>query len=415
MKFKIIQSQYGKNLIVIKNKNIETVTFFFQFKVGTINENAKTKGITHFLEHMIYKGNKKYKDGIQIIQKFNEIGASENATNLPYTTTYYCKVHKDYQKQAFDLIKLCIFDSIFPSKELERERNVISEELLKRRQDPEIYVSDLMESSVFGGTPYESQKGLEKNVNKISRKDVIHFWKKYYNLNNCIVVMNGNIQDSIINDFVKVKTPIINSPSPIVTYEDLKKLHTSYRINIDHRKLGQTSISMAYPTFGYTSNLFYVMSLINVILNYRLFINIRSKEGLVYGVNSVFKYYDRCGYISIECSFDKKNISKVVNIIFDTIHTLKTKKITRKILNDHIRYFINKRKMVYENTVKTCEIVAEQYLHIGNIETVEQIEKKMNKISETDIMNLAKEIFNNQRLNFCIIGHHIQKEIETLI
>ena len=412
---KIIETKYGKNLLVIKNKNIETVTLLFQFKVGGVNEDSKTKGITHFLEHMVYKGNKKYKNGIQIIQKFNELGASENASNMPYTTQYFVKVHKDYQKEAFDLMKLCIFDSIFPVKELEQERNVISEELLKRRETPRTHVSDMMMSTVFKGTAYDTLIGLEKNVSKIKRSDMINFWKKYYNLNNCVIIVNGNIKDSLISDIKKLTSPIVKVSSPVVTFDYLRSKQKTHRINLSKRKLDQTTISISYPTFGYDSDKRYILGLIKTILRYRLFINIRSKKGLVYGVSCRYEYYDKCGSISIECGFDKKNLSKVVKIIFDTINNLKTKKITKKRLKDQIRYKINMRKMMYEDTIDTCEELVDEYLHTGKVQSIDQITKRMNKITEQDIMKVTKEIFDKNYLNLCVIGNHTKEEIEKLI
>lgn len=406
--------------IIIENKSIESCTIFFIFNVGSINEDENNRGVSHFIEHMLFKGTKNIPKSNILLKQLDGFGADYNAFTTNNLTGYYIKVMKEYQLEAFKIFYDMIFNSIFDSKEIETERDVIKEEYIKEKNDSSSLIEDLTMKTVLRNTKYQYPIiGYLKTINKIDRNDLISYWNKYYNQENCVIILNGNVKNNLKKHIKNIK--IKNKPFeyPIIKQHN----STNYKLKFKKDNANQTLLSVCFKSFGMNDFNKYTLDLIANILggnmSSRLFLVLREKYGLVYEIECENTYFRDVGYIQISCSFEHKNLEKTVELIFEEINKLKKEYLNKSEIDSNISYLSSMEMLTKEDTTTLSEEIGTEFILTGKINYPEDNIKNYKKIDKIKINEISNTIFKKNNLSVIIIGNYgnkyVKKTIEKMV
>lgn len=318
----------GLEYILIENNNIETCSINIIVNVGSVNETSSIRGISHFLEHLLFKKSKKYKN---ITEEFNKLGVHGlNASTGHEKTYYYCNVNKIHIHKCLEIYSQMLFFHLFNSYEINKERNVIFEEMNKMKDDGSDYLYEFTRQLVFKSHPLgKSIIGTENTLNNISKKHLLEFYNKYYNPNNIIIAVYGNFDKSKIESTI-TKYYSINNKN--IHYQKIKPYNinnTNFEYIVKKKNSEQVNIQIIFPCLEVIYDINYPLRLAYEILgdrnnmSSRLFNIIREKHGLVYNIASYINLYKSGGAIYIYAGLDKKNVMKAIRLIIDELKKIK--------------------------------------------------------------------------------------------
>ena len=401
--------------IFLENKNINSCTILFLFNVGSINEGRHNRVIYHFVEHMIFKGTEKIPKSVELLKKLDSYGADYNAFTTNNLTGYYVKVMKEYQVDVFNIFYDMVFNSNFESEEIETERGVIKEEYKKGLDDNTSLIEDLTIKTVLRNTKYQYPViGYLNTINRINRKDLIKYWKKYYKKENCVIVVNGNIKTQL--KYILRNIKIQDKPFIFPSIKNI--VHNNYKLELkkDETMNQQIMLSLCFKSFGLINKYRYTLDIIlGGNMSSKLFLILREKYGLVYEIDCENTYFRECGYLQINCSFDKKNLNNTIEYIFKEINNLKNGNIQGNEIESNIKYLNSMELLSKEDTTTICEEIGTDFILTGKINTPEKNIEKYSNIKKSDILKLSKEIFIKNNLNVIIIGNCSIKHIQKII
>lgn len=416
---KIYSLENKTRVILLPVKGIKSFTLMVGFCVGSKNEEEKHAGISHFLEHMIFKGTKKRKGVIQISKELDSIGAIYNAFTGKEMTAYFIKSDSEYEDKAFDVLSDVLKNSTLPSNEIEKERKVIKEEIKMYYDMPQRHVLELYEQLVFKGSSLARDiAGNYKTLDNTKRKDIKNYIAKNYNPENRIVVVSGNFNESNTRKLVKKYF----NEGGICENNDLIEKFDAFsepRILVDKRNIKQVNLAMGFPTNGHKDQDFYAIRLLDIILGStmgsRLNIEVREKRGLAYYVRTTNVEYEKVGSFIVHAGIDHARIDEAILAIIRELKKISGKLVSSKELVVAKQIYKGRTILGLENT----ENLAARYLESARYEpkpkTVEQEIGSIMKVNSFDIRRAAQKMFDLDKLSIAVVGPVDQKQIKNTI
>lgn len=403
----------GLRLVTVPMKNTKAVTVLVLVGTGSKYETKEINGISHFLEHMFFKGTKKRPDTLAIAETLDRIGGEYNAFTTKEVTGYYAKVYNKYLDLALDWVSDIFLNSKINQKEIEREKGVIIEEINMNLDQPQRYVWRLWEQLLYGNQPAGwLTLGARKVISKLKRKDFVRYFKDHYCVKNTIIVFAGNI-DKGAKDKVLKYFKNINKKDP----KDKEKVieeQTKPKVLIHYKKTDQSHLCLGVR--GY--NLFhpdrYILDIMSVIMggafSSRLSIEIREKHGLAYHLGTTSQTYTDNGFFVGWVGVGNKRVDKAIQIILKNYRLLKTKKVDQKELKKAKDYIKGRTILSMEESDEQASFYGFQELLTNKILTLEQKFAKIEAVTANDIQRVAKDIFRPEKLNLALIGPFKNKQ-----
>lgn len=399
----------GMRVHLVPFAGTEATTVLVLTKVGSRYENERVLGGSHFIEHLMFKGTKKHPKTIDISRKLDRYGAEFNAYTGKDLTGYYVKIDGSKTKIAIDLLHDMLFHSKFDSKEMNKERGVIIEEIKMYEENPIMHLEDLLEYAMFDGSPLgKNIAGTAETMTEMKRSDLIKFRDEYYAPGEMVLAVAGNLPKNVMkiieNSFGKVKPQ--KEPGSFLPFGDLPERDTP-RIERQYKPLEQIQIALGFPTPGRGHTDTPAMKLMAHILggsmSSRLFIEVREKRGLCYNVRSSVDAYEDVGALVIRAGLDAKRLTEAMNTIFKEL-----KKIQKGVSPDELKeakdHFEGSLKLSLENSSNKAEFFGRQEIYFNEVLTPEDKIKKYKEVGLADIKRVAREIINNKKLSIAAIG-----------
>lgn len=420
MKYNKTTLKNGLKIITAPMKDTQTATVFVMVGVGSRYEGDKERGISHFIEHMMFKGTKKRPNTQAIANELDAIGGEFNAFTGKSATAYYAKSDAKHIDITLDVISDMYLNSKFDPKEIERERGTIIQELNMYEDMPMRSVDDVFEALLYGDQKLGREIiGTKETIQGVKRRDFLEYVKRFYLANDTVVCVAGKIdEDKIIKKIEKLFSGIFEGTKP--EFEKVFENQDSPGLKIKNKKTDQTHLVLgvrAYPE-GHKDE--YVLSLISIILggnmSSRLFINVRERQGLAYYIHTGSESYKDAGYLATSAGVEHNNLIKAVDIILKEYKKISTKKVSPEELKKAKDFIKGKSVMGLESSNAVASFLVGQEVSRGKILTPQEIFKKIDKISVDDILRVAKDIFVNEKLNLAIIGPHKKsKELNEVL
>lgn len=403
----------GLRLCLEKNdKNVVAVNILFN--VGSQNETKEQEGYSHFIEHLLFKSSKKYTT-TEIMDKLSYYGADFNAYTSRTVTRYIFKCLAENFEHCFEIYSNMIISPKFDPDEIDKERNVVIEEMKKCDDDPvEVLYKTVMNNYYNGYSYAHDELGEEKIISSVTREELLAYKNKHYTADNCIISVAGNIEfdklDEIVEKYFSSNFEAENKPYCVDTFEIEPNILKKY--DVVERDDNQANVCVHIKTVSAKSEDKYVSDLYTSILgnsqNSRLYKVIREELGLVYTVYAFSDTVPMTGGIFIMLGTRPKNVKKAIVEIKKIIVDLAKSGATE----EELERVKNLKKSVLEFNTETNADIAEvngSVIHLfEECQSVDERKQKIDKVSLEDINNFAKKIANEDIFNVVAVGKNLK-------
>ena len=406
--FKKTTLRNGLRVITVPQEVTQAVTALVLVGTGSKYETKKNNGISHFLEHMYFKGTEKRPTPLAVIEPLDKIGAIYNAFTSEEYTGYFAKVEFSHIDLALDWISDIYLNSLLPPKEIEKERKVIIEEMNMYLDMPMLYVGELWKKLLYGDQPAGWEViGTKENIINISRQQILSYMKSQYVAANTIVCLAGkfskaDIISKIKKYFLKIHTADFKNKFPVI--EKQSKPQTL----LYFKKTDQTHLTLGVRAYNLFHPQRYAQEILGVILggmmSSRLFVEIRQKLGMAYYIKTNAHSDPDAGYLVTQAGIDNKNVERATSIILREYKKISQKRISAKELKKAKEYIKGKTTLELESSDAQAAFFASQELLENRILTPEEIYKKIDKVSQNDTLKVARDVFRPEKLNLALIG-----------
>jgi len=404
----------GLRIITIPQKNTQSLTVLVLVGTGSKYEKKEINGISHFLEHMYFKGTKKRPTTINIAETLDKVGGIYNAFTSEEYTGYFAKVAALHFDLALDWVADIFLNSTLPEKEIEKEKGVIIEEINMIYDHPLSYIQVLWPKLLYGDQPAGwNIAGTKESVANVTREKLIDYMKKQYVASNTIISIAGNFDEMKTIEKVKKYFSKIKIEKPIEKPE-VREKQTKPNLILHSRQTDQTHLCLGVRAFNLFHQLRYAQELLAVILggmmSSRIFEEVRSKLGIAYYVNTFSEANPDTGFLFTQAGLDNKNVERGILTILKEYKKISQNKIPFSELNKAKDYLKGKTTLLLESSDAQASFYAGQELLEKKILTPDQIFAKIDRVNREDILKLAGEIFKSERLNLALIGPFKEKK-----
>jgi predicted Zn-dependent peptidase len=391
-----------------------TTTVLVLVEAGSKYETKEINGLSHFLEHMCFKGTKKRPKSIDISSELDSIGAVYNAfTGMEYTG-YFAKARPEHFGTILDVVSDIYLNQIFDPKEIDKERGVIIEEINMYEDLPMRRVQELFTNLLYGDQPAGWDiAGRKEVIKKLTHDDFIKYRQEHYLGQSSLVVVAGKFnEEGIVEKIEQAFTGIkISKKTPkIKTIESQGKPE----VLLKFKETDQTHLILGCRAFDIFDERRYVLEVLSDILgggmSSRLFQKIRNEMGAAYYVSAEADLYTDHGYLAASAGVDHNKIDQVIEAIFEEFRNLAEKPVENKELERAKEHLIGHLIIGLETSDQLAGFYGGQEIVTKKIIIPQETIKKIQKVKSEEIMDVAKDIFQNQKLNLAIIGPFKEKE-----
>lgn len=404
----------GLRVITVPSKNTKAVTILVVVATGSKYETKKLNGLSHFLEHMFFKGTKRRPNTLEIAETLDRVGGVYNAFTSKEFTGYFAKVAKEHLDLALDWVSDIFLHSKIESKEIQKEKGVIQEEINMYLDTPMRHIADLWEKLLYGDQPAGwATIGKKQNILQFQRKHLVDYLKSHYSALNTIVCVAGNFsQREILNKIEGCFKPI-NKKSPKQKIK-VTEAQSQPGALLYFKKTDQTHLCLGTRAYDMFHPKRYAQEILATILggnmSSRLFIQVRERKGLAYYIHTASEVYTDSGYLCTQAGIPHREVAMVVNLILKEYKDIKKKGVSQKELKKAKDYLKGILILSLESSDAQASFYAGQELLSGKILTAKERCVKIDKITALDVKRVAQDIFKPEKLNLALIGPHKSKQ-----
>ncbi len=404
----------GLRVITVPMKDNPTVTVLVLVGTGSKYESKKENGLSHFLEHMCFKGTKKRPTSKEITRELDGLGAQYNAWTGHEYTGYFVKADAKHLDQVFDVVSDVYLNSTFPESDIEKEKGVIVEEINMYEDMPQRHVADVFMEALYGDQPVgRNIAGTKENVRAFTRDDFVRYHSTHYVPENTVVVVAGNVIPKKVIELVRATFHAFPKK------KKQKKVATKIVVNGPkvfsvEKKTDQTHFILGFPAFSYKSKKLVASKVLATILgggmSSRLFTLLREELGAAYYVYASADAFTDHGHFEIGAGVTTERLSEVLEKIVETCGELAKNLVEDEELNRVKEFLLGNLKLSLESSDAFASFFGNQEVTDREIKNLKDIEKEIRAVGAREIRAVAKELFVSKSAVLAYIG---EKKDET--
>ncbi len=392
------------NGIRIVHKQVDSIVAHcgIIINTGSRDESEKEQGVAHFIEHVIFKGTKKRR-AFHILSRLEDVGGELNAFTTKEETCIYASFMEQYYDRAIELISDIVFNSTFPEKEIEKEKDVVIDELNSYKDNPTEAIFDEFEEILYAGHPIgRNILGKKNNIKSFKRKALLEFIKNNYNTNEIVFCSVGKINFSKLLKIIEKHIAFV----PENTRKTKRQPFNNYLPQTKSIKKNyyQTHCIIGNIAYNHQDNKKNSLLLLNNLLggpglNSKLSLAIREKYGFCYNIESLYTPYSDTGIFGIYLATDKDYIEKTIFLINKELEKLKNNKLSSLQLKKYKQQLIGQIAISNESNSYEMLTMGKSLLIYNQVDTLSEINKKIESITADQLFEVANEIFNTDNLS----------------
>ncbi|NOY38748.1 MAG: insulinase family protein [Nitrospirae bacterium] len=403
----MFKKEYLDNKIPVlleRIKGVRSVCLGIWVKVGSRYETKQKNGISHFLEHMLFKGTKR-RSQKEIAVEIDSLGGDLNAYTSKETTTFYIKLLDDYLEKGTDLLMDIFLHSRLPEDEIEKEKGIVIEEIKMVEDTPDDYIHDLFSEYVWNREGIGlGILGTKKTVRSFTKKDLAEHIKKYYTINNIVISCAGNIEhEEVLKGLNRSIGTISNSSQPH-TYSKPKFHHGT---NVVTKECAEVHLCIGAEGIAQGSPERYAMLLLNTVIgagvSSRLFQEIREQRGLAYSVYSFTSSYHDSGLFGVYVGTGRKKYQQVIDIIRNELVTFKDT-VSEDELMRAKKQLKGNLVLALESTSGRMNNLARQEIYYGKYISPSEIMKAIDGVRFSEVRELSDRLFSDRKFALTVLG-----------
>jgi len=412
VKHKLQVLKNGLRLVTIPLP-VKSVTIEVMVSAGSRYETEKNNGISHFAEHLFFKGTKKRPTAHDIAAEVDSFGGAMNAGTGKEQTSFFIKTASKHLDHALEILIDILTNSKFDPKEIDKERGVVLEEINMYEDLPMKKVGEVFESLLYASSPLGQRIiGKRKNIKQLERKDFLSYLERFYWPERMVVAIAGGVDNA-----VTLRESPFGHSRRVTTAESLllglrkqsSKVGRS-ELKIEYKKTEQAHFCLGVRTFERSHPDRYVLTVLATILggsmSSRLFEEVREKRGLAYYIKTWLGQFHETGYLMTQAGTDIKKIDEAVKVILNEYRkiTIHDSRFTNHELRKAKEYLKGHLILSLEDSQAVASLFGGSLLLEGKVRTPEKIITGIEKVTPADICRVAKNIFLTKNINLAIIG-----------
>lgn len=411
MSYKINKLQNGLRIVTSPLHETKAATVLVLVKAGSRNESQNINGISHFIEHMMFKGTEKRPTTLDLSQELDSVGAEYNAFTAKDHTGYYIKLDAEKIELAFDMLSDMLFNSKFEPVEINRERGAIIEEINMYEDNPLMQAASFLEEVVFGRCASLGQNiiGNKKNIQDMSREQMLDYKEQFYSESNMVIGVSGRIKTKEVAGLVKKYFAAKSQTKPKKPqFKACRLIQTRSRAEVKPKETEQAQLCLGFPAYHYNHKDIYALELLNLILganmSSRLFIEVRERRGLCYFIHSSFNPYEDTGSFIIQAGLDKLRVNQALRVILAELKGFFASGVTSDELVKAKDCIQGKTVLELEDSAEVASWYASQLMFLRKVRAPEEKLKLNQGVRLSDIKRVARDIFKLKKINLALIG-----------
>lgn len=406
-RYQITTLPSGLRIAIAELPHMASVSVGIWVGVGSRYEPAALNGACHFIEHMLFKGTAR-RTAKEISQAVEGLGGYLNAFTSEEMTCFHARAHADHFAELLDVLLDMLLHSEFAPGDVAKEREVIKEEVAMYRDQPQQYVHELLNATLWPDHPLgRSITGDEAALDRLDRGALLGWLRASYGPANTLIVAAGNVKHRRVMAAVARGTRAFR-PGRLPKFAPVAAGQSAPRVRLCTRQIEQTQMALGIRTCSRHDERRYALRLLNTILgenmSSRLFQLIREERGLAYSVYSLPSHWDDCGDLVISAGLDAENLESVLRLALRELRRLREAPPTALELRRARDYVIGQMELGLESTDNQLNWLGEQLLGYGRIHQPAHIKRRLAKVTAAEIQTVARDFFRPERMNLALIS-----------
>lgn len=397
----------GLKVVGYHMPDMRSVALGIWIKVGGRYESAKIKGISHFLEHLIFKGSKNYSCR-QLKESIEGVGGFLNGFTSEELTCYLAKLPGQYLDLAWEVLSDIVISPSLLEPEIKKERTVILEELKMHKDLPQSYVYELLDTLLWPEQPLGmSIIGTLESISAINRQLLSSFKEEYYTPSNIVISVAGLLKydkfiKNVENKFRQLKEKNINNFSQAKEQPDTPKL------SLLHKDTEQTHIALGFHSLKRDHPLRHALGLLHIVLganmSSRLFTELREKRGLAYDIGTQVRRFQDTGAFIVHAGIDNHKVDTALKLILEELKTTRDKLVSEDEFRRAKEFYLGQLLLSLEDTLDHMLWLGESQATLDKTYTLQEIVKELKVLKRKDVREVARYVFKKESLRLALIG-----------
>ena len=390
---------------------VKSISLGLWINAGSRIEDEKISGISHFIEHMLFKGTKN-RTSKDIASEIDNLGGQINAFTSKECTCYYVKLLDSHIDIGIDILSDMILNPLFDKIDIDKERLVILEELKMYEDSPEDLAYDLLIENIYSGDGLGMNIiGTTKSLDDINQEEILNYFEKYYVPNNSVISISGNFKFEEMIEKIEEKLKDWERKELEIKLKKAEFKNCFITKNKDTEQINLAMSLEAIPTENIEE--VYALAVINTIfggsISSRLLQKIREEKSLVYSIYSSQSLYEKCGELGIFASMSNENLEEVYNLIIEEIKNLKENYLTDKEIRETKEQLKGSYILGLESTSSRMMSIGKAMLLNKKVKTTDEILDCIDNVDKKTIESVIDKIFTLEKLGVCIVGREVEK------
>jgi len=417
MKFEHKKTELENGLSVIEiPMETESVGIELSVRVGSRDESEDVNGISHFLEHMVFKGTEKWRTAMDMNRVIESVGGVFNAFTSREHTGFWVKIAKKHWKLGLEYVYQSVFKPLLPEVELEKERGVILEEIKMYQDNPMSLVGREFAKQMYGGTALGRHViGKAENIKRLEKKEFDSHLQEWYQPKNMALGIAGGMEGDIEEAVKEIFKADGGGEVKLGDKPELFEFEQSKLVRqVINKEIEQAHFCLGVRTFERGNKDRYVLAVLNTILggnsSSRLWEEIREKRGLVYYVRSGIDSFMETGHLVTQAGCDRARIDEALKVTLGEYMRMKDKGVTEGELKLAKEYLKGRLALSLEDSQEVAGVFSESLVLENKVRTVEEVIAGVEAVKKEDVLRVAKRIFKKEMLNLTVVGKFKEKD-----
>lgn len=397
----------GLRIATCEMPHAETAAMAIWANVGGRHEPAALNGISHFIEHMLFKGTAR-RSARRIMQEIEGVGGDMNAYTAEERTCYYATAAAEFFPRVCDVLCDIYLEPRFSKADIDRERGVIGEEILMYRDEPSSHVQENLNATYWPGHALgRPLTGTLESIESMGRDEFIRYRQTHYHAASTVVSVAGKVtHDEVIDRVSRALGALPAGRKPAA--KPSPTAPTTPRLHVEARDVQQTQIAMALPAMSHHDDSRYAFHLLHIILggnaSSRLFQELREKRGVCYSVSSHPLTLEDSGVLNISLGLDRRNVARSLRLIFDQFDHLRSKPVGAAELRRAKEYAVGSSRMSLERASSQNMRIGSSLLVYGKIIDPGVAHERIRAVTAEEVRRIAEEVLDRSRLALALVG-----------
>lgn len=410
----------GLTIIEVPSSDAESVVVDFFVKTGSRSETEKENGISHFLEHFLFKGTRKYPSALAISSLIDSIGGEMNANTGKEHTQFYIKAAHQHLELIFEVLTDMIQNPLLDGSELEKEKGVIVEEINMYKDTPMAEVDNVLEQIMWPGTALGRDiAGTRETVTKFTPQMFRDYINRHYQGPNMLLGVSGKYDQKKLGRLIKKRW--LNFPRKTFHgWDRASDIQKQPRLKVEFKQTQQAHLAFGFKSFPYGDPRNPAVSVLGALLgggmSSRLFMEVREKRGLAYYVRAAPGSYQDTGNFTVSAGVQVDKIRQAITVILDELRRAKSGEADERELQKAKEYIKGKTVLAMEDNQVRLDWFLDRAAFHKKIEAPREVFKKLDAVTAKDVKMAAGELFKNEGMSLAVIGPYKQdREFKKLL